>query len=43
MAYLRATTPEPMDIAVTQVAEIVRRASGKYEYATCEIAGVGGP
>ena len=36
-AYLRATTPEPMQISVTRVAEVARRASGKYEYATCEI------
>jgi phenylacetate-CoA ligase len=38
MAYLRAATPEPMDIAVVRVADIARRASGKYEYATREIA-----
>jgi len=38
MAYLQATTPEPMDIAVVRMAEIARRASGKFEYATCEIA-----
>ena len=36
-AYLRAATPEPVEIAVTRVSEIARRASGKYEYATCEI------
>jgi len=35
--YLRAATPEAMQIAVTQVAEIPRRPSGKYEYAACEI------
>lgn len=39
LAYLRAATPEAMDIAVARVAEIPRRASGKYEYATCEIGG----
>jgi hypothetical protein len=26
-----------MDIGVTRVAEIARRPSGKYEYASCEI------
>jgi phenylacetate-CoA ligase len=36
-AYLRSATPEAMDIAVTRVAAIARRPSGKYEYATCEI------
>ena len=39
LAYLRAATPEAMDIAVARVAEIPRQASGKYEYATCEIGG----
>jgi len=38
MAYLRAATPEPMDIKVVRVADIARRASGKYEYATRELA-----
>jgi phenylacetate-CoA ligase len=36
-AYLHAATPEPMRIDVTRVADVPRRASGKYEYATCEI------
>jgi len=38
LAYLRAATPEPMDIALTRVPNIAQRESGKYEYATCEIA-----
>jgi phenylacetate-CoA ligase len=37
MTYLHATTPEPMNIEVVRMADIARRASGKYEYATCEI------
>lgn len=36
-AYLRSATPEPMMIAVKRVAEVPRRASGKYEDATCEL------
>ena len=36
-AYLQSATPESVRIVVTRVPEIVRRASGKYEYATCEI------
>jgi hypothetical protein len=36
-AYLQSATPEPVEIVVTRVSEIARRASGKYEYATCEI------
>jgi phenylacetate-CoA ligase len=37
-AYLREATPEPLDIVLVRLPEIARRASGKYEYATCEIA-----
>ena len=37
LTYLRAATPEPMDIALTRMAHIAQRESGKYEYATCEI------
>ena len=36
-AYLKSATPEPMNIDVVRVAGIAQRASGKYEYATCEI------
>jgi phenylacetate-CoA ligase len=36
-AYLRSATPEPMMIAIKRVAEVPRRASGKYEDATCEL------
>src|SRR5262245_9433079 len=38
-AYLRRVTPESMDIVLKRVASIAQRPSGKYEYATCEIAG----
>jgi phenylacetate-coenzyme A ligase PaaK-like adenylate-forming protein len=37
-AYLRRVTPEPMEIVLKRVAAIAQRPSGKYEYATCEIA-----
>jgi phenylacetate-CoA ligase len=37
LAYLHKVTPEPMQIAVKQVAGIARRPSGKYEDATCEL------
>jgi len=36
-AYLRKVPPEPMEIVVKRVAGIARRASGKYEDATCEV------
>lgn len=36
-AYLRAATPEPMLISLKRVERIERRASGKYEYTTCEL------
>ena len=36
-AYLRAATPEPMLISLKRVERIASRASGKYEYATCEL------
>ncbi len=37
-AYLRRVTPEPMEIVLKRVTAIAQRPSGKYEYATCEIA-----
>jgi phenylacetate-CoA ligase len=37
-AYFRRVTPEPMEIVLKRVAAIAQRPSGKYEYATCEIA-----
>jgi phenylacetate-CoA ligase len=37
MAYFRSATPEPMRFALTRVAAIPRRASGKFEDAVCEI------
>lgn len=36
-AYLRSATPESMRIEITRVPEIVRQASGKYDYTVCEI------
>ena len=38
LAYLRAATPEPMDIAMVRKATIATRASGKYDYSVREIA-----
>ena len=37
MAYLQSATPEPVRFALARVAEIPRRASGKFEDAVCEI------
>jgi hypothetical protein len=37
LAYLGAATPEPVRFALARVADIPRRASGKFEDAVCEI------
>jgi len=37
MAYLQSATPEPVRFALARVAQIARRASGKFEDAVCEI------